>query len=66
MMIREPRCFTRQCKHFLGVNNVDQEVNQLVVCKAFPDGIPDEIAYGNDLHLESVEGDHSIQYEKTE
>lgn len=65
-MLREPRCFARQCKHFLGVNDVNQEVEQLVVCKAFPEGIPDEIAYGDDLHLKPVEGDRGIQYEKVE
>ena len=65
-MLREPRCFTRECKHFLGVNDVDQEVDQLVVCKAFPKGIPDDIAYGDNSHLKPVKGDHGIQYEKKE
>lgn len=65
-MLREPRCFARQCKHFLGANDVGQEVKQLVVCKAFPGGIPDEIAYGDNLHLTPVPGDGGIQYEKIE
>jgi hypothetical protein len=38
------------------------------VCAAFPSGsgIPHDIAYGDNLHLEPVEGDHGIQFEKDE
>ncbi len=31
------------------------------ICKAFPDGIPDDIFLGNIDHNEPVEGDHGIQ-----
>lgn len=58
-MLREPECFRRGCKHFLGVGNDDpdgNEIGEYVKCEAFPDGIPDEIAYGDDPHLSPVPG----------
>lgn len=63
-MIAEPKCFIRKCKHFTGVQG-EEEIKQRVVCKAFPDGIPDEIAYGQNLHTSSFPGDKGIQFEKT-
>lgn len=56
--VREPRCHGRSCKHLLGSKDGKP------VCSAFPDGIPDTIAYGNDLHLKPVKGDHGILYER--
>jgi len=51
-MIEEPRCSVRRCKHLIGVGPEEEDEDvELCVCTAFPDGIPDEIAYGNDLHL---------------
>lgn len=64
-MLRTPRCFERQCRHFRGVNQPDEtEFTERVVCAAFPDRIPDEIAYGDNLHLQPYPGDQGIQYEK--
>lgn len=40
------------------------ERTERVVCAAFPDRIPDEIAYGDKLHLQPYPGDRGIQYEK--
>lgn len=31
-------------------------------CAAFPNGIPDEIRYGDNPHTEPFEGDHGIRY----
>ncbi len=64
-MLLEPKCFTRGCKHFIGVNG-ENEIDQVIICKAFPDkhGIPDEIAYGDNPHVVSYNGDHGIMYEK--
>lgn len=64
-MMHEPNCRKRQCKHFIGIEQPDEgdESSERVVCSAFPDGIPDEIAYGNNPHTEPVKGDHGIQYE---
>ena len=56
-MIAEPRCFTRHCMHYRGVTElVDRngrslgEAGQVHWCFAFPSGIPERIAYGEDLH----------------
>jgi hypothetical protein len=51
-MIDEAKCFTRRCKHYIGVFQPDgTEMTERHVCAAFPERIPDEIAYGNDKHL---------------
>ncbi len=56
-MLDEPTCYTRKCKHFQGVEQSDgTEMTEEVVCKAFPDGIPDEVPYGDNLHLEPLLG----------
>jgi hypothetical protein len=48
-MLAEPKCYTRKCKYFIGVKqDNEEEETERNVCKAFPDGIPDEIAYGNE------------------
>jgi hypothetical protein len=54
--LAEPRCFTRRCKHFQGVCEPrgGGEESQFLICSAFPPstgGIPNAIAYGDDLHL---------------
>lgn len=69
-MLKEPRCFERNCKHFIGVKqdqdadgNFD-EATERPVCAAFPDGIPQRIAYGSDLHLTPApEQDNDIVFE---
>lgn len=64
-MIAEPKCYKRECKHFKGVKQPDgTELTEVVHCKAFPDGIPGEIAYGSNLHIKPYPGDNGIQYEK--
>lgn len=66
-MIAEPECHKRQCKHFIGVKtDGDPEVNERVVCRAFPDGIPAKVAYGPVLHTISLPGDRGIRFEKGE
>lgn len=63
-MLGEPNCFKRRCIHLIGVrNDTDEECNERVVCTAFPEGIPYEIAYGDNLHREPFPGDNGIQYE---
>jgi hypothetical protein len=64
-MLLTPKCMTRGCVHFQGVKVDDNaETNERPVCRAFPDGIPVEISYGENLHLEPVEGDHGIVFKK--
>ena len=67
-MMEEPRCSQRNCKHFQGVKYLveDDESSEVVYCAAFPDGIPDDIAYGGNKHLSPVEGDHGIQFERAD
>jgi len=51
-MILGPKCYDRGCIHYIGVSQPDgTELTERVVCKAFPDGIPNDIAYGDDLHF---------------
>jgi hypothetical protein len=63
-MIPRPHCVRRRCKHFLGVSEEgNPDKPERPFCKAFPDGIPVRIAYGDDLHIEPTSGDNGIQYE---
>lgn len=56
-MLAEPNCFKRGCVHFLGHDRPDGTDESLVhVCWAYPDGIPEEISFGDDLHLEVKDG----------
>ena len=51
-MITEPKCSKRFCRFFLGVKNDGDESTERAYCAAYPDRIPDDIAYGEDEHLE--------------
>lgn len=61
-MLAESNCRKRRCQNYIGVRSEGVEVNERTVCKAFPGGIPDEIAYGPNLHLAPVEGDSGITF----
>ena len=50
-MLDTPECYKRGCKHYQGIKNDGEELTERPYCKAFPDGIPNEIAYGDDKHL---------------
>jgi len=65
-MLAEPNCYKRKCKHYIGVIQPDgTELTETNSCKAFPKGIPDEIAYGNNLHLKPLlDQSNDIVYEK--
>ena len=50
-MLLEPNCVKRNCGHYAGVDQPDgTESSERHVCLAFPNGIPERIAYGPDLH----------------
>ena len=65
-MLAEPKCFKRKCKHYIGVIQPDNtEMTETNSCKAFPKGIPVEIAYGQNRHLKPhPEQDNDIVFEK--
>ena len=67
-MISSPNCFERKCKHYIGVNNFSSEIeaDERNVCAAFKNGIPFEIAYGDNLHTKPYKGDNGIQFEPIE
>ena len=55
-MLAEPTCWTRKCKHYIGVIQPDgTEMTETNSCKAFPKGIPNEIAYGDNLHRKPLD-----------
>ena len=58
-MIEEPQCFKRDCKHYFGIIQSDgTELTEKPGCLAFPEGIPNDIAYGKELH-KSVRNDQN-------
>ncbi len=69
-MLDKPNCYARNCIHFTGVIQDDDEdgnpieATERPACAAFPHGIPYAIAYGNNLHLRPYPGDNGIQYEE--
>jgi len=64
-VIIEPNCSIRNCRHFIGVEQPDgTEESEIVVCAAFPQGIPDDIAYGKNKHMTRYKGQsNDIVYE---
>lgn len=46
------------CSRYIGISRDD-----VMVCLAFPDGIPDDILGGEVDHTQPHDGDHGIQYE---
>jgi len=55
-MIDTPKCSDRKCKHYIGIKNDGDELSERPYCKAFEDGIPNDISYGNNKHLNMVKG----------
>lgn len=53
----DPKCWERNCKHYIGIKQPDgSERSEVDYCKAFPDGIPRDIAYGDNKHEAVVKG----------
>jgi len=66
-MLLEPECHKRKCKHYIGIKwlEPDNEGSEVNYCEAFPDGIPPEIAYGDNKHLKPLKGQkNDIVYEE--
>jgi len=69
-MISESVCGQRKCRFYQGVKDLDEEIgepSEAHVCDAYPDGIPDVIVDGEDLH-DKVRSDQNndIVFEKIE
>ena len=67
-MLGEPTCFKRKCIHYDGVKWFgEDEESEGHICKAFPNGIPFEITYGDNLHLSPIKGQkNKVVFEKEE
>jgi len=65
-MLMQPTCSKRQCKHFWGVlQDGEKEETERNHCAAFPNRIPDEIAYGSNKHAKPLpDQGNDIVYEK--
>lgn len=67
-MIEQSQCEKRRCMNYVGVRrkNEQEEATERHVCLAFRngDGIPLDIAFGDNLHLRSIPGDSGITYEE--
>lgn len=55
MQVLEARCVTRNCRHYgwAIIEGMDFLGHS---CPAFPKGIPDDIAYGDNPHAEVIRG----------
>ena len=65
-MIIAPKCYERGCKHYIGIKQPDgTELSERPVCKAYPNGIPEDISYGDNKHLKVRDDQkNDIVYEK--
>ena len=66
-MLIIPQCYFNKCEHYLGTENKSEpfdESKEFNCCEAFPEGIPDEIAYGDNDHTKPFNGDNGIQFSK--
>jgi hypothetical protein len=63
-VLAEPNCSKRNCIFFQGVKNDGDETTERVFCTAFLDGIPAEIAYGDNPHTTSFPGDGGILFKE--
>ncbi len=67
MQIEDPKCIKRSCRHVLGIKEFKGSPVPKLYCKAFPNGIPYEIANGNNRHYEPFSGQgNDVVYEKGE
>lgn len=57
-MIKPCKCYDRGCKWYVGIRQPTGEESggEFHVCAAFPYAIPSDIAYGDNLHEEVIEG----------
>ena len=66
-MLKESNCYIRKCKHCNGIENNSEpfdESKEFWGCTAFPNGIPEEIGYGDNDHTKPFKGDNGVLFEK--
>ena len=64
-MIEEPNCLKRKCIHYIGIINDGDETTERPACNAFRNGIPEEIAYGDNKHTSKhPDQNNDIVFEK--
>lgn len=67
-MLDPPKCYIRQCKHLGGVKYLGQDLGEeteVIFCDAFPEGIPEDIAYGGNKHKKPTpDQGNDIVYER--
>ena len=68
--MKKIKCIERECKWFdcIGDELETDDSLRFCYCKAFPYGIPTEIAYGRNNHIKPYTvfgGDNGIQFEKS-
>lgn len=67
-----PNCYYRACKHYFDRGKPTWKREDYPIdaepawCRAFPGGIPHEIAWGDNPHTEPYPGDHGLRFEKEE
>ncbi len=59
IMIHDSKCI--YCSNYLKIIN-----NFIPTCKAFPEGIPEQIFWGTVDHTKPYPGDNGIRFEKKE
>lgn len=67
-MVLDCNCFFSECIHYKGIKRLtEQEESEVHFCLAFPDGIPDGIAFENEKHLEPIKNQgNNIVYSNSE
>ena len=63
-----PNCRARGCAHWIGIRKKgEDEATERPCCAAYPEGIPEEIAYGHDQHM-TLRGDETkdLVFEKSD
>lgn len=59
-MIRIYQCF--YCVHLIKISR--EEMRKLTACKAFPEGIPEDMIRNRFIHNKSYPGDHGILFQQ--
>jgi hypothetical protein len=60
-MLATCKCYTRHCKNYQGIIQPDgTEMSEKNACRAFPDGIPDYIAYGEIIHDKPIKDQGNV------